>query len=206
MAPDWATRVDDHRVRVRADIVTAALALVSERGMAAVTMSQLAARAGISRATLYKYFADVPHVLMAWVLEEVDRSLDRLEAELAGVEQPTAKLKVFVAELLAIWAGAEHRFGAEQLSAGMPPEAAAQMEEQMDRLRGVLTEILVAGLRAGQLRDGLDVALHADLTMHMLGGLRTGVLRQDRPVEEVAAAVSGLLLHGITAGPGAPPR
>ncbi len=44
----------------------ATAALVAERGLRSVTMSQIAAQSGIGRATLYKYFPDVEAILLAW--------------------------------------------------------------------------------------------------------------------------------------------
>src|SRR5690625_5469876 len=128
MSHNWQTHVDAHRARVRQDIINAALALVSQQGVVATTMSQLAQGAGISRATLYKYFADAPQVLMAWVLDEVDRAVDHLETELAQVDAPLDRLELFVAGLLLTRAGADERFGGARLSGGPPPAAQTQME------------------------------------------------------------------------------
>ena len=58
-------------------------ALVREHGLASVTMSQIAAAAGIGRATLYKYFPDVEAILVAWHDRLITRHL-RLLAEATG--------------------------------------------------------------------------------------------------------------------------
>src|SRR4051794_32898559 len=62
----WTETVEAHRGAVRDAIMAAAAELVAERGPASVTMSQVAAEAGIGRATLYKYFPDVTAILVAW--------------------------------------------------------------------------------------------------------------------------------------------
>ena len=62
----WTDTVESHRQEVREAILDAAGELVARRGLLAVSMSQLAEAAGIGRATLYKYFADVEHVFAAW--------------------------------------------------------------------------------------------------------------------------------------------
>jgi len=51
---------------------------VAERGLASVTMSQIAAQTGIGRATLYKYFPDVEAILAAWHQRQVARHLNQL--------------------------------------------------------------------------------------------------------------------------------
>jgi AcrR family transcriptional regulator len=55
-------------------------ALVHEHGLAAVTMSQIAAATGIGRATLYKYFPDVEAILVAWHERQITRHLRQLAA------------------------------------------------------------------------------------------------------------------------------
>ena len=42
------------------------MTLAAERGRRAVTMSPIAEETGIGRATLYKYFAGVEEILLAW--------------------------------------------------------------------------------------------------------------------------------------------
>jgi AcrR family transcriptional regulator len=94
----WTDTVDAHRQQVRDAILDAVAALVDEQGLLAVTMSAVAERAGIGRATLYKYFPDVQAILIAWhdrqVASHLDQlstlaaqpgsALDRLEAVLTG--------------------------------------------------------------------------------------------------------------------------
>lgn len=55
-------------------------ALVLDRGLLAVTMSQIAESAGIGRATLYKYFPDVEAILGAWHERHVTAHLTELAA------------------------------------------------------------------------------------------------------------------------------
>ncbi len=52
-------------------IMVAAVELAGQDGVARVTMSALAARARVSRPTMYSYSPDVAHVLQAWVEREV---------------------------------------------------------------------------------------------------------------------------------------
>ena len=96
MAEQWAEVLDEHRARQRRQIMTVALELVSERGLAGVSMSALAQRAGISRATLYHYFPDLEQVLLAWVGEEVDAFVAELARELSGLDDPVAAFEPFV--------------------------------------------------------------------------------------------------------------
>jgi AcrR family transcriptional regulator len=62
----WTQTIAAHRREVRDAIVEATAALVAERGLLGVTMSEIAEQTGIGRATLYKYFPDVESILLAW--------------------------------------------------------------------------------------------------------------------------------------------
>jgi AcrR family transcriptional regulator len=72
--------IDAHRAAVREAALDATAALVAEHGLVALTMSQIAERAGIGRATLYKYFPDVQAVLTAWHERQIATHLERLTA------------------------------------------------------------------------------------------------------------------------------
>jgi AcrR family transcriptional regulator len=62
----WNETIEAHRRAVRDATLDTTAALVAEHGLASVTMSQIAEKTGIGRATLYKYFPDVEAILAAW--------------------------------------------------------------------------------------------------------------------------------------------
>src|SRR5215472_19256541 len=74
----WHETIDEHRRAVRDATLDTTAALVAERGLASVTMSQIAEQTGIGRATLYKYFPDVESILAAWHERHVAGHLDHL--------------------------------------------------------------------------------------------------------------------------------
>ncbi len=56
---------DPRAVRTRTKILDAACAVVSENGVSATTMGAIAARAGISRSTLYRHWSDLDDLITA---------------------------------------------------------------------------------------------------------------------------------------------
>ena len=85
----WTDTIEAHRRAVHDATLDTTAALVAEHGLAAVTMSQIAAQAGIGRATLYKYFPDVEAILVAWHDRQIARHLDYL-AEIRDRAGPPA--------------------------------------------------------------------------------------------------------------------
>src|SRR5438309_79428 len=74
----WNETIEAHRREVRDSILDTTATLVAERGLTSVTMSQIAEKTGIGRATLYKYFSDVEALLIAWHERQVTGHLEHL--------------------------------------------------------------------------------------------------------------------------------
>lgn len=73
---------DTASASVRDRLVAAAAELTCEAGWSAVTMSRVAARAGVSRQTVYNELGSKPALGQAMVLRELDRFLAAVEDEL----------------------------------------------------------------------------------------------------------------------------
>jgi len=76
----WTQTIEAHRREVHDAVLDATAALVAEHGLLSVTMSQIAEKTGIGRATLYKYFPDVEAILTAWHERQVTAHLAELTA------------------------------------------------------------------------------------------------------------------------------
>ncbi len=76
----WSQTIETHRNQVRETVLARTAALVAKQGVRALTMSQIAAESGISRATLYNYFPDVESILLAWHERQIASHLDHLLA------------------------------------------------------------------------------------------------------------------------------
>jgi AcrR family transcriptional regulator len=74
----WNDTIETHRQAVRDATMDATAALIAHEGMSAVSMSRIATDTGIGRATLYKYFADVDAILLAWHERQIGRHLQQL--------------------------------------------------------------------------------------------------------------------------------
>src|SRR5215218_6510126 len=68
-APSPPSRGRPRDPRTRAAILAAARALLERGGLTAVTIEAIAAKAGVSRPTIYRYWPNAPAVAMAAFLE-----------------------------------------------------------------------------------------------------------------------------------------
>lgn len=189
----WSTTIDEHRRTVHAAILDAAAALVTEQGLAAVTMSQIAAHAGIGRATLYKYFPDVEAIVVAWHERLVEQHLTQLTHAAAIDTAPAERLRL-VLTTLAELSGGRHQPG----TAGHGPDLAVplhraeHLRQARHHLHKLLTGVVQAAVDAGTVRGDVPAGELAAFCQHALGAAAAGPLTRparDRLVELTLAAL-----------------
>lgn len=91
-----ARTVAEHRRIVLGRIYRAFEALVDERGYDAVTLADVAQRAGVARTGMYNYFPDKESLLLAYTAHEMDELLSDLRADLSRIDDPLDRLDAFV--------------------------------------------------------------------------------------------------------------
>lgn len=74
-------------------VLDAAHAVFTERGLREGTLGEVARRAGIGRATLYRYFDGKDAVVSALVMREAGRLFSLLDAEIADEDDPWVMLE-----------------------------------------------------------------------------------------------------------------
>jgi AcrR family transcriptional regulator len=161
----WSETIHEHRRSVRDAIMDTAWGLAAERGPLAVTMTQVAQRAGIGRATLYKYFPDVEAVLVAAHERHVAAHLEQLRELRDRGGDPAQRLEsVFTAYALISFHRSRH--GATEVA------ALVHRGEHLTRAHQALTELfqelLAAAAQVDHVRD--DVA-PAELAAYCLSSL-----------------------------------
>ena len=160
----WDSVTAGYRDRQREGILVAALHLLAEHGSGGMSMSSLANAAGISRATLYRYFSDLDSVLLgiAEMLGQHDEDLaTAVEAE-SGARQ---QLRYVVGVLVQAHAG--HDLSAETIAGALPPAARGLLDEHERRTHRLVQGILERGRQSGELRDDIDPEADASLVIGM---------------------------------------
>ena len=85
----WGDNAPPDTSAARDRLVDAAEACLDRFGLAKTTLEDVAAQAQVSRATIYRYFANRDELVLAVVLRELDRSHDHsLDDFVAGVATP----------------------------------------------------------------------------------------------------------------------
>ena len=194
----WDDTIEAHRGAVRAATLDAAAALVAEHGLRGVTMSQIAQRTGIGRATLYKYFPDVESILLAWHERQIAAHLDELAKLREQPRDAPGRLKA------TLEAYARIHFDLAARHEGLPNhgmELAALLHRgehvarAQERLKELVRDAVAAAVASGDLRDDVAPDELASYCLHALAA--AGTLRSKAAVRRlVEVTLAGLRAAG----------
>ena len=158
----WSQTIDSHRQAVREATLDTAAALVAEHGLASVTMSQIAASAGIGRATLYKHFPDVESILTAWHERQVGNHLHQLTAIRDGEGDAGERLKA-VLEAYALISHTHHNTELATLL-----HRGNHVVHAQKHLNGLVSQLLAEGMKLGNIRKDVAPQELATYSLHAL--------------------------------------
>lgn len=166
----WTETVESHRDAVREAALEAAELLLAKHGLRGVTMSLVAEKAGIGRATLYKYFPDIEALLTAWHARQIDRHLQQLEKIAHGSGNAGERLEAVLEEYALI----QHNVGLAHDSAALVSQLhrGEHVGHAHNRLRDFIKELISQAAVDGQLRSDVAAGELADYCIHALSGAR----------------------------------
>lgn len=147
------------------ELLDAALDLFVEKGFAATRSEEVAARAGVSKGTLFLYFPSKEELFKAVVRENVVRHQTEGAEEIARFEGPTAALLEYL--MLEWW----RRYGATKAS-GISKLVMSEANNFPDLARFFQDEVVAPGhtMVRSVLQRGIDRGefrpVDLDLTMH----------------------------------------
>ena len=187
----WSETIQAHRREVRDAILHTAVALVVEQGLHSVTMSEIAEKTGIGRATLYKYFPDVESILVAWHHGLVAGHLERL-AQIRDQGGGAGERLAAVLEAYAVMVHERPRGTelAELLHRG------EHLAEAQQHLHDLVRDLLADASKTGDARDDVPPEELASYCLHALAG--AGGLPSRVAVRRLVAVT----LAGLRPGPG----
>lgn len=206
--PRWERRKDARPH----ELLAAALDLFVERGYAATRLDDVAARAGVSKGTLYLYFANKEELFKAVVRENVVPVLGEAEEIVGNFTGHSAEL--FREIVLGWW----ERIGATKLagitklmmaeSHNFPEVAQFYHDEVISRANGMVVRLLQRGIERGEFRSiDLEQAKHvvcAPMIMLMMWRHSFNACCSE-PIapEAYLRSFIDVVLHGLLAPPAA---
>ena len=165
-APERARRSRRKEARP-GELLKAALALFVEKGFAATRVEEVAARAGVSKGTLFLYFASKEELFKAVVRENASRHLTEALRELEGFAGASSDL---LREFLRRWwrlYGGTPAAGLTKLmlseATHFPELARWFQDEVVQPSHALLRRIVQRGIDRGEFR-----AVHVPRTVHLI--------------------------------------
>jgi len=161
----WDVSIGSHRRAVREAIMDAAWRLAEKRGPLSLTMSEIAQAAAIGRATLYKYFADVESILVAYHAQHVERHLDELQRLASGPGTSASRL-VDLVQGYAMICFHRQRHGSTQLTALV--HRGPEIVDVERRLHELFVAVLDEARAGGVTRHDMRAEEMAHFCLHAL--------------------------------------
>lgn len=141
----------------RAELIAAALELFSDRPAAEVTLDDVAARAGVSRALAYRYFGTRGDIYVAAMRSAADQMLALLDPP-----HDADPLDRVIEAIRQFFTFAEaHATGFQALLSGHPGARAGTVGAIVEEVRGALFDRLVEGMGRREVSAELRLALRA---------------------------------------------
>ncbi|MCJ7782277.1 MAG: TetR/AcrR family transcriptional regulator [Acidimicrobiia bacterium] len=176
-------------------IIEATFALVAERGLGSVTMTEIADRAGVARQTLYNHFSDVEQIIVVGIEEYAQTGFTHLMDLLAATGSVEAKLDLLVRHTVV---EGSHGHGAADVRAALSPEARAHLDRHQNDFRSLVASIIADGLADGSFDASIDPNRHAVLVQGLLLSASDLAAEGGDPAD-LAAVVSESILRVLRA-------
>ncbi|UQZ36724.1 TetR family transcriptional regulator [Paenibacillus sp. PK3_47] len=173
-------------------ILQAAYDLLLEQGFGAVTVEKIAEMAGVSKATIYKWWPNKAAVVMDSYLAA---AAERLPLPDTGSVQED--IRIHATYLMRFLTSREGKIITEIIGEGQTDAGLAEVYQTryFQPRRMEARQLLEKGVKRGELPDTLDLGLCIDL---IYGPIFYRLLLTGEPLtEEYVAALTGCAFHGI---------
>jgi AcrR family transcriptional regulator len=153
-------------------VLEAAERLIKEDSFHTTTMEELAAAAGVSRATVFNRFGTKLGVLQALFARGMEGpEMEAIQKSLQ-IDDPVEALEAVIDAACAIWESQGFIHEHLEAIAVLEPDASALVDEQREQQRTEIHDLMRRLARAGRLRRGISDP-RATATLHMLTSLES---------------------------------
>ncbi len=193
----------EHETQTHERILIAALALFAEHGIAATSLHEVAHRAGVTRVTVYRHFADKERLALEAFLRVEQVFQKGLAALRSNPRADLAKVLNDIGEELSALPSRDAFARSEELKRLYPAAYGAVQEVRVATLNGMFDHVFAVAKRRGLLRPGanrkLFQAVFFELTVNIFDNPRFRSLRLSDA--ELYRGMTDILLHGILEEP-----
>lgn len=178
-------------------ILSAAFALIVEKGYEALTMEALAERVGISRQTLYHHFASKEDLSLRAILELMHQGIRAIK-DIDPALPPLARLEKVVRWMIDFRSGDVGAAFCKAKPALLPLKSHPEYRSAFAERTQAVEEMVADAQAAGQVRQDLPPALIAQMLFGLVSDNYDGLIAAGQASPEtVADAVVDMFLRGI---------
>lgn len=201
----WGADAPNDTSAARERLIDAAEACFHRYGVMKTTVEDVAATARVSRATVYRYFDGRDAIILAVLLREGSRFLDRLRDKLAA--QPDLETALVTGVLYTVKAVRADEnlallFAPE--AAGVTGSVAGASEALFELTAEFLHPLLEAAQESEQLRTGIEVQEAAEWTLRTILSLLTVAGPRHRTEADQYRFLQTYLVPSLVANPSPP--
>ncbi|SRR6266566_2297550 len=191
----------------RQHIVRAARDLFGQHGYAAVSLSDIAERVGVTKAALYHHFRTKDELYAEMMVDILDSVTGAVRAVVEGPGSTESRLRELVARAVVhIPREIDRDSMMRDVDDRLPPVQRRAVHEAHDRYLETLHDLVRQGIECGELRSEFDSRLLVHMLVGILdhftglAGAKTGLPAARRTAE----AISDVFLLGVRARPEGP--
>ena len=186
----------DQRSWRRSQLIEAATAIALESGGTSISVASVAARAGLSRTSVYEYFASSADLISDLIIEELNLFAQKLEEEVGDIEDPRAVIEKWISESLRYVADGRHLVAKSLSAIDLPKDRGAQI--------GIAHRKLMAPLQSSLMQLGVKDISQALLLLQAATDVATkriesASLVSDYDAEAEISRTTAFCIAGISA-------
>lgn len=190
--PKIATsKLVEHRTWRRNQLIEAAAAIAIESGSSAITVTAVAERAGMSRTSVYEYFASTEELVADLIIDELNNYVSVLSSAISEDASPWLAIEQWLRAALTYIADGRHLIAKSLNAAALPKERAAEI--------GIAHRALLAPLRKSLGELGVSDIDRALALIQSASDVATKRIESGKEAEDEIVATIAFCLSGITA-------
>jgi AcrR family transcriptional regulator len=187
-------------LNMKEEILGAAIRLFTRKGYVNTSMDDIAEAVGLTKGGLYHYVGKKEDLLTDIHDEFFDAFFARMSAAVESAANPQNKLRNWVrahATIMRDYQGHIKVFFTEIDQ--LPEDTLKRMVERRDRVQGMLTEILAAGVEKGEIRGDVNPQITSFLILGMINWLYVWYRPEGAAsIEAITGDILLLVLHGLS--------